>query len=249
MSHATPDTIAQVARQHDCKSVAFTYNDPVIFHEYALDTAQACRELGVNTVAVSAGYVCAEPRAEFYRCMDAVNIDLKAFREDFYWKLTGAHLEPVLDTLRYIYHHTQTWLEITTLIIPGHNDNEAELRELAQWVASELGPEVPLHFSAFHPDFKMLDVPSTPLATLQRARVIAREEGLQHVYTGNVHDTEGDVTYCSHCQALLIQRDWYEITAWHLGELGRCPECATILPGKFDPMPGRWGRRRQSLAL
>lgn len=249
MSLAVPEAIAQSAAKHHCKSVAFTYNDPVIFHEYAIDTAQACHELGIQSVAVSAGYVCPEPRAAFYQHMDAVNIDLKAFREDFYWKLTGSHLEPVLDTLRYIYHHTNTWLEITTLVIPGHNDNEAELRELAQWVCTELGPEVPLHFSAFHPDFKMMDVPATPLATLQRARQLAKSEGLLHVYTGNVHDPEGGVTLCAHCGTLLIARDWYELTQWHLDPSGQCPSCGLALAGRFEAQPGGWGRKRLPVAI
>lgn len=249
MSQADPARIAALASEHHCKSVAYTYNDPVIFHEYAIDTAQACREQGIKSVAVSAGYVCEEPRREFYQWMDAVNIDLKAFREDFYWRLTGSHLEPVLDTLRYIYHHTDTWLEITTLVIPGHNDDETELRDLAQWVVTELGPDVPLHFSAFHPDFKMLDVPATPLKTLQWARKLALAEGLRYVYTGNVHDPEGDATHCHQCGTVLIERDWYTLTGWHLDEKGACRSCGTLLAGRFEEQPGQWGRKRLPLQV
>ncbi|WP_287918314.1 AmmeMemoRadiSam system radical SAM enzyme, partial [Tibeticola sp.] len=183
MDQASPEAIAEAALQTGCKSVAFTYNDPVIFAEYAMDTADACHARGIQTVAVTAGYIHAEPRRAFFSKMDAANVDLKAFTEDFYFKLTGAHLQPVLDTLVYLKHETSVWFEITTLLIPGHNDSDAELTALSKWVARELGPDVPLHFSAFHPDFKMPDVPPTPPATLRRARRMALEQGLHYVYT------------------------------------------------------------------
>jgi pyruvate formate lyase activating enzyme len=201
---ASPEGLAEVARQLECKSVAFTYNDPVIFHEYAIDVAQACRERGIKTVAVTAGYVCEEPRAEFYRHMDAANVDLKAFTDDFYHRLAKGHLQPVLDTLVYLKHETDVWFELTTLVIPGNNDSERELEEMARWVVERLGPDVPLHFTAFHPDFKMLDVPPTPPATLTRAREIALQSGLRYVYTGNVHDVEGGSTVCHQCGETLI---------------------------------------------
>lgn len=243
-STATPEMIAKAAADAGCKSVAYTYNDPVIFHEYAIDVAQACAEKGIKSVAVSAGYVMPEPRNEFYRYMDAVNIDLKAFSEDFYWKLTGSHLQNVLETLIYLKKETNVWVEITTLLIPDKNDSEKEINELSQWVVSELGPDVPLHFSAFHPDFKMLDVPPTPKETLIRARDIAMENGVRYAYTGNVHHVEGDSTYCHQCGELLIQRDWYELTRWNLGTQGECKQCGTLCAGVFEAEPGHWGRKR-----
>jgi pyruvate formate lyase activating enzyme len=196
---ASPEMIAETAQRLDCRSVAFTYNDPVIFLEYAVDTALACRARGIRTVAVTAGYICDKPRREFFAHMDAANVDLKAFSDDFYHRLTGARLDPVLDTLRYIHDETDCWLEVTTLLIPGQNDGDAELQALAGWMLAHLGPDVPLHFSAFHPDFKLRDIPPTPLATLQRARRIARQAGLHYVYVGNVHDAEGDSTWCPAC--------------------------------------------------
>lgn len=246
---ASPETIARAAVELGCRSVAYTYNDPVIFHEYAIDVARACREKGIKNVAVTAGYVCPEPRAEFYKYMDAVNVDLKAFTEAFYYKLTGAHLQPVLDTLKYIKHETKVWLEITTLLIPGKNDSDKELNELSQWILTELGPDVPLHFSAFHPDWKMLDVPATPIETLFRAREIALSNGLHYVYTGNVHDKSGQSTYCYRCDQLLIGRDWYELSEWNLDAYGACSKCGTRCAGVFDSEPGTWGSRRLPVRL
>jgi len=244
MDQASPEAIARAAQQHHSKSVAFTYNDPVIFYEYALDTADACHALGIQTVAVTAGYIHAAPRKEFFAKMDAANVDLKGFTEDFYVKLTGAHLQPVLDTLAYIHHDTDCWLEITTLLIPGHNDSDAELKALSAWVAKELGPDVPLHFSAFHPDWKMMDVPPTPPATLTRARSIAMDAGLHYVYTGNVHDVEGDTTYCPSCRHAVIVRDWYDIRHYDLTPQGRCPQCGTQLAGRFEKFEAPFGARR-----
>lgn len=233
MVEAGPDEIAAAAAACGARSVAFTYNDPVIFAEYALDTAAACHDAGLATVAVTAGYIHPTPRREFFAAMDAANVDLKSFREDFYFKLTGAHLAPVLDTLRYLVHETRVWTEITTLLIPGQNDSDEELRDLTRFVARQLRPDVPLHFSAFHPDWKMRDIPATPASTLARARRIAQEEGLAFVYTGNVHDREGGSTFCPRCHALLIERDWHRITRIEL-EAGACPHCHTALPGRFD---------------
>jgi len=246
---AAPETIARAARALDCWSVAFTYNDPVIFHEYAIDVAEACHAVGIKTVAVSAGYVCAEPRAEFYRHIDAANIDLKAFTERFYKTLCGGSLGAVLDTLLYIRHETRTWLEITTLLIPGENDSEAEIEALAGWIADRLGVDVPLHFTAFHPDWRMRDHRPTPPETLVRARRIAMERGLRYVYTGNVHDREGGSTYCHGCGARLIGRDWYALTDWALAADGRCASCGTPLAGVFEPRPGDWGPRRLPVRL
>ncbi len=246
---ASPEELARTARRLDCASVAFTYNDPTVFMEYAIDVAQACRAAGVRSVAVTAGYVCPEPRAEFFAAMDAANIDLKAFREDFYRKVCGAELAPVLETLEYVAHETQVWLEITTLLIPGGNDSDAELEQLTQWVAGRLGPDVPLHFSAFHPDWKMTDRPPTPPSTLTRARNIARRNGLRHVYTGNVRDRAGGSTWCHRCGALLIERDAYELGRWGLTGDGRCAACDEPLPGLFARTPGTWGSRRLPVRL
>ncbi|MGH8120988.1 MAG: AmmeMemoRadiSam system radical SAM enzyme, partial [Gammaproteobacteria bacterium] len=206
---ASPEQLAEAAVKLHCRSIAFTYNDPVIFHEYAIDVAQACRERGIKTVAVTAGYVCPEPRAEFYQYMDAANVDLKAFTERFYKYITGGQLAAVLDTLCYLKHETKVWFEITNLLIPGENDSEQELQAMTQWIVEKLGPDVPVHFTAFHPDWKMLDKPETPAATLTRARNIALANGIHYAYTGNVHDTHGGTTFCSHCHKALIVRDWY----------------------------------------
>ena len=233
---ASPQTIAQAAQRMGCKSVAFTYNDPVIFAEYAMDVADACHGLDIKTVAVTAGYMHAEPRREFYAKIDAANVDLKAFTDDFYVKLCGGHLAPVLDTLKYLKHETAVWLEITTLLIPGKNDGDAEIEALSGWIARELGPDVPLHFSAFHPDWKMTDIPPTPAATLERARRIARRGGLHYVYTGNVHDTEGGTTYCPHCGTASIVRDWYQLLEYRVGADGRCLDCGGALAGRYEAM-------------
>jgi pyruvate formate lyase activating enzyme len=248
-SHATPRAIAARAKELGCKSVAFTYNDPTIFAEYAMDVALECRALGLKTVAVTAGYIHAAPRRELYATMDAANVDLKAFTEDFYHRITFSHLAPVLETLEYLVHEAKVWVEVTTLLIPGHNDSPAEVAKLSEWVASKLGPEVPLHFSAFHPDFKMLDLEPTPKATLSRARRQALEAGLKHVYVGNVHDVEGDTTSCAQCGEALIVRDWYALLEYRLTADGRCPACRAPLAGHFDETPGHFGRRRIPVAV
>ncbi len=249
MDQAPPEKIAKVAHELRCRSVAYTYNDPVIFMEYAIDTAKACREYDIKSVAVTAGYICEEPRKEFFRYMDAANVDLKAFTERFYWKITGGHLQPVLDTLTYLKHETQVWFELTTLLIPGENDSDQEIDGMTRWVVKELGPDVPMHFTAFHPDYKMMDRPPTPPATLTRARKIAMDNGVRYAYTGNVHDEQGGSTYCHHCGAKLIGRDWYVITAWNLDEQGRCRQCGTACAGVFEAKPGDWGAKRLPVRL
>ena len=246
---ASPEELALTASRLGCGSVAFTYNDPTVFMEYAIDVAQACRTKGVRTVAVTAGYICPEPRAEFFAAMDAANIDLKAFTERFYRNICGAELAPVLNTLEYVKRETQTWLEITTLLIPGENDSDAELDAMTQWIASRLGPDVPLHFSAFHPDWKMDDHPPTPPATLTRARDLAMRNGLRYVYTGNVHDRAGGSTWCHGCGALLIERDWYELGHWGLTPEGSCATCGRKIPGVFAVQPGTWGAKRMPVRL
>lgn len=246
---ASPERIARAAKELGCSSVAFTYNDPVIFMEYAIDIAKACHAIGIRSVAVTAGYMCAEPRRAFYRHMDAANVDLKGFTERFYKRVCGGSLENVQETLLHVKHETSVWLEITTLLIPGENDGPAELDALTRWVAEKLGPDTPLHFTAFHPDYRMLDKPPTPPATLTQARAIGLRNGLRYVYTGNVHDESGGSTYCHACGNLLIGRDWYEITAWNLSEHGCCTKCGARCAGVFSGKHGTWGARRRPVRL
>lgn len=248
-SAAGPAALAAAAERLGCRSVAFTYNDPVIFMEYAMDVADACRERGIRSIAVSAGYMTPAPRAEFYAHMDAANIDLKAFTETFYQKITFAKLAAVQETLCYLRHETDVWFEVTTLLIPGHNDSDPEIAAECEWFADALGPDVPLHFSAFHPDFKMRDVPRTPPATLRRARQIAREHGLRYVYTGNVHDPDGQTTHCPGCDTAVVVRDWYEMRRYQLTDAGACQHCGTQVSGVYDGPVGGWGSRRLPVRL
>lgn len=249
MDQASPEQLAIAAERYGCRSIAFTYNDPVIFAEYAIDTAVACRERGIKTVAVTAGYIQGQARKDFFAPMDAANVDLKGFTEEFYVQLTGAHLQTVLDTLVHLKHETSVWLELTTLLIPDANDADDEVRAMSRWIATELGTDVPLHFSAFHPSWRMLDTPPTPRDTLVRAREIAMEEGLHYVYTGNVHNRDGDTTFCPNCRSKLIVRDWYDILKYRLTADGRCPDCRTPIAGRFDPKPGHFGSRRIPVRL
>ncbi len=246
---APPEKIARAAHQLGCRSVAYTYNDPVIFMEYGIDVAKACRKHDIKSVAVTAGYMCEEPRNEFYEYMDAANVDLKAFTERFYWKICGGHLQPVLDTLKYLKHETNVWIELTTLLIPDENDSDKELEEMTQWVVENLGPDVPMHFTAFHPDWKMMDKPHTPPKTLTRARGIAMKNGIRYAYTGNVHDEQGGSTYCHNCGAKLIGRDWYIITEWNLSADGCCRSCGTACAGVFEAEHGTWGAKRWPVRL
>jgi pyruvate formate lyase activating enzyme len=241
---ASPEAIVRAAIATGSRSIAYTYNDPVIFLEYAVDVAKVARQHGIKNVAVTAGYVAAAAREDLYAWMDAANVDLKAFTDAFYRRLCTGHLGAVLETLEYLKRETQVWFEITTLLIPGHNDSPDEITKLSEWVMAKLGPDVPLHFTAFHPDYKMLDLPRTPPRTLTMARDIAREVGLRFVYTGNVHDERGQSTYCPGCGECVVGRDWYEITAWQLAGDGRCRACGTALPGLFEAAPGNWGQRR-----
>ena len=234
---ASPQQLAQAAVELNCRSIAFTYNDPVIFMEYAVDVAAACRERGINTVAVTAGYIDPEPRVEFFQAVDAANVDLKAFSDRFYYKICGGHLAPVLETLQYIKHETDTWLELTTLLIPGENDSPDELNAMTRWVVEHLGPDVPMHFTAFHPDWKMRDIERTPASTLSRARDIAQSNGVRYAYTGNVHDPAGSSTWCHHCGELLIERDWHRLGRWALDGQGSCAACGTAVAGYFCAEP------------
>lgn len=248
---ASPEMIAAAAEQAGCRSVAFTYNDPVIFLEYAVDVAKACHERDIATVAVTAGYITETARGEFFRHIDAANVDLKGFTESFYAKLCTAQLGAVLDTLVYLKQETNVWFEITTLLIPDENDSPAEIDAMTAWIRDNLGPDVPLHLTAFHPDWKMTDKPHTPPATLTRSRDIARSNGLRYVYTGNVHDHAGSSTYCPSCGETLIGRDWYELSDWRIsvnqGGFGSCAGCGASLPGRFEERPGTWGRKRVPL--
>jgi pyruvate formate lyase activating enzyme len=248
-SSASPELLAAAAERLGCRSVAFTYNDPVIFMEYAMDVADACRERGIKAIAVSAGFMNAAPRAEFYRHMDAANIDLKAFTEHFYEKITFAKLGSVKETLTYLRHETDVWFEITTLLIPGHNDSDQEIAAECDWLVEALGVDVPLHFSAFHPDFKMRDVPRTPPATLRRARQIALDRGLRYVYTGNIHDPDGQTTHCPSCGTAVVIRDWYEMRGYRLTGGGACDACGARVAGVYDGPAGTWGSRRLPVRL
>ena len=246
---ASPERLAQAAEALGCASVAFTYNDPVVFLEYAIDVADACRERGIKAVAVTAGYMCAEPRVDFYEHMDAANVDLKAFTEDFYAGTCAGHLQPVLETLEYLKHETSVWFEITNLLIPGLNDSDEEIDAMSAWVVERLGADVPMHFTAFHPDYKLLDRPPTPPETLRRARELALANGVRHAYTGNVFDSDGQSTYCHGCGARVIERDWYRLGDYRLDDDGRCEQCGTRVPGVFAGRPANWGPRRLPVRL
>ncbi len=242
-SLADPDAIADAAKNSGCHSIAFTYNDPVIWAEYAIDIATAAHQQGIKTVAVTAGYISPEPRAEFFRYIDAANVDLKAFSETFYRKLTQTQLQPVLDTLIYLKHETDVWLEITTLVIPGENDSPKELAAMCDWIVEKLGPDVPIHFSAFHPDFRMKDTPRTPHETLIRARQTALDAGIRYAYLGNVHDVRRESTYCPGCGQVLIERNGYHLGEYCLDQ-HRCSSCGYAVPGVFEKLPGNWGPKR-----
>ena len=241
---ASPQSIAAAALNMGAKSVAFTYNDPVVFMEYAIDIADACHDVGINAIAVTAGYIEDAPRREFFQYMDAVNVDLKAFTEHFYKRVCIGHLEPVLETLEYLHNETNVWFEITNLVIPGANDSDSEFEEMSSWIVNHLGSQIPLHFTAFHPDFKMLDTPPTPPATLRRAREIALDQGVEYAYVGNTHDSEAGSTYCPRCSARVIDRDWYRISDYQLDDTGSCISCGYAINGVFDGPAQNWGRQR-----
>lgn len=228
-----PRQIAELAEKYGCKSVAFTYNDPTIFFEYAIDTAIECHKKGIKTVAVTAGYINPEPRKEFYSHMDATNIDLKAFNEDFYKRYCLASMEPILDTIKYVKHETNCWLELTTLLIEGENDSEEELIKECNWIKENVGVDTPLHFSAFHPAWKFMDRKPTSIATLMKAYEIAKDAGLRYVYTGNIISVNTSATYCHHCQKPVIKRMANEVLEYNLGPDGACPACKTRCAGKF----------------
>lgn len=248
MNFAPPNKIAESAYKENCKSVAFTYNDPVIFLEYASDTAKECKNLGLKTIAVTAGYITKEARKDFFSTLDATNIDLKSFSQDFYRKLCFADLKDVLDTIKYVKEETDTWMELTNLVIPSNNDETSEFQKMSEWILNNLGDSVPIHFSAFHPDYKMMDLPRTPKETLSRARKIARGMGLKYVYTGNVHDKDGDTTYCPCCHTELIVRDWHDIKSYSMNG-SQCSKCGHEIDGHFSKEVGNWGRKRKRVQI
>lgn len=231
---ATPQIIAKAAKAQQCKSVAFTYNEPIVFMEYAIDVAKECHKLGIKTVAVTNGYICAKPRQEFFSYIDAVRVDLKSFTDKFYKNITGSHLQPVLDTLVYVKKHTNTWLEVICLLILGENDSVSEIQDLTKWIVENLGVDVPVHFTAFHPSWKMLDKPVTPLETLIQARDIAMKNGMRYVYTGNVYHPEGGKTFCHNCKKCVIARVGYVVAEYNLDNTGRCVFCGTQCAGVFE---------------
>lgn len=249
IERAMPDEIAETALKFRCKSVALTYNDPIVFLEYGLDVAAECRKRGIKVVAVTSGFLCEKPREEFFSGIDAANVDLKAFSPSFYRRLTGGDLQPVLETLVYLRRSTDVWLEITNLLIPGENDSADEVSALSEWVLTELGADTPLHFSAFHPDYKMAHIPATPVGTLIEARNIALERGLRYVYTGNVRYPPGDTTFCPACGKTLIERDRYRLSVYNVTAEGRCNRCDALLAGHFDAEPGTWGAKRKPIRI
>lgn len=230
--YATPEDVVTIAKRYKTPSIAYTYNDPVIFGEYVIDISKLAREEGIKNVMVTAGYIDKEARKEVFKFIDAANVDLKAFTEVFYHKLTSSHLNDILDTLVWLKNETDTWFEITNLIIPGENDNKEEIKQMCEWIVKNLSDEIPLHFTAFHPDFKMTNKPRTPASTLMNAREIAGRIGIKYCYTGNVHDSEGQATYCPSCKQIVIKRDWHSVKELSIRN-GKCGNCGRSIAGIF----------------
>ncbi|MBF0360169.1 MAG: AmmeMemoRadiSam system radical SAM enzyme [Oligoflexia bacterium] len=247
---ATAADVVAVAENYGLKSIAYTYNEPTVFIEYAKDIAEVARASGIHSVAVTAGFINAKPREDFFKLMDAANVDLKGFNSDFYSKVIGAKLESVLDTLKYIREETNVWLEITNLLIPGVNDRESDIHAMCEWIVSNLGEHIPLHFSAFHPDWHMDDVPATPLKLLLRAKEIALLKGLRYVYLGNVRCKNNSTTICHQCSEVLIEREGYVVDKkfWKIKEnvegKSVCAKCGEVVAGFFDKLPADWGNKR-----
>lgn len=233
LNKSSPQEIVQIAKNYNCKSVAFTYNDPIIFFEYAIDTAKLCKENGIKTVAVTSGFINPEPAKKFFSVMDAANIDLKGFSQKFYGKNCLAKLEPVLDTIKYVANETDCHLELTTLLIESENDSEEELRAECKWIVDNIGDTVPLHFSAFFPQYKFQSRHQTSFNTLLKAYNIAKQEGIKYVYTGNITNKETSTTYCKNCGKPVIIRDGYNLLGYHLDGFGKCLFCSTQCDGRF----------------
>lgn len=234
----SPVQIAEAARAHGCSAVAHTGGDPVVFPERAIDLALACRERGLANVVVTAGYVNPEARADLFAVVDAANVALQGFNDGFYQRVTGGRLQPVLDTIRYLAHQTGVWLELTTMLIPGHNDATSELTEMCDWLVQEVGPDVPLHFTAFHPGNRVSHMPATPSRTLVRARLIGLEAGLQHVYIASAHDPDGNTTSCPNCHTPVVRRERCTVESYQLDAHGRCQVCGSTIPGRFAAEAG-----------
>jgi len=228
----SPEQVVELAIKHRVPSIAFTYNDPVVWGEFVIDISRLASERTIKSVMVTAGYITPEARPEVFRFIDAANVDLKAFTENFYRKLTFSHLDPVLDTLRWLKRESDIWFEITNLMIPGENDAVDETKRLCDWIVENLGDSVPLHFTAFHPDFKLIDKPRTPAATLKKARQIAKSSGIRYCYVGNVSDNEGQTTYCPACHQAVIRRSWHDVIEYRING-SRC-SCGVEIPGFFS---------------
>ncbi|MCS7053381.1 MAG: AmmeMemoRadiSam system radical SAM enzyme [Ignavibacterium sp.] len=231
--NASPEDVVHLAKKYRTPSIAYTYNDPTIFGEYVIDISKLAREEGIKSVMVTAGYIDKEARKEVYKYIDAANVDLKGFTERFYFKNTLSHLDPVLDTIIWLKKETEVWIELTTLLIPEENDDDEQIKNECDWIIENLGDTVPLHFTAFHPDFKMMNKERTPHSTLLKAKQIAEEIGLKYVYIGNVFDSKNQSTYCINCGSLLIERNWHSVK-FHKFENGKCKKCNFEIPGVFN---------------
>ncbi|GMR25695.1 MAG: AmmeMemoRadiSam system radical SAM enzyme [Ignavibacteria bacterium] len=230
--NVTPQEVVALAIKKGTPSIAYTYNDPTIFGEYVIDISMLAREAEIKSVMVTAGYIDKEARKDVYKYIDAANVDLKGFTEKFYWKTTSSHLEDVLETLVWLKNETDVWFEITTLLIPDENDSEQEIKSECDWILNNLGDTVPLHFTAFHPDFRMMDKENTPERTLTKAREIALSMGIKYCYVGNVHNFKGQTTFCPNCEETLIRRDWHTVISDSL-IAGRCNNCDYAIHGVF----------------
>ncbi|OGU59223.1 MAG: AmmeMemoRadiSam system radical SAM enzyme [Ignavibacteria bacterium RBG_13_36_8] len=231
--HASPEDAVNLAKRYKAPSIAFTYNDPTIFGEYVIDISKLAKEEGIRLVMVTAGYIDKDARKDIYKYIDAANVDLKAFTEGFYWKLTSSHLKDVLDTLVWLKNETNVWIELTTLLIPDENDSPEEIKNMVDWILVNLGDEVPIHFTAFHPDFKMINKSRTPSKTIEMARKLAIEMGIKYCYVGNVHSIEGQTTYCPNCNEPLIKRDWHSVLKNNLVN-NECFKCKAEIAGVFN---------------
>ena len=227
-----PKDLAAITRRNECRSIAYTYSEPVVFCEYVLDSAEAGRAAGVKSVVISGGYIQEEPLKQLCRRVDAIKIDLKAFSEKYYKEVVNGELKPVLNALATI-RKLGTWTEVVYLVVPTLNDSDEEFRGLARWTKAELGPDVPLHFSRFYPEYLLKNLPPTPLATLERAKAICDAEGLHYVYIGNVPGHPAENTWCPKCRRAVVERAGFTVRALHI-EKGKCKFCQQVIPGVWD---------------